>query len=244
MNKLSEDPSVALFDVEATLVKSYEKEHFIALARASHEILGFPTKPRWIIDNIPGAIGGGDMNTAVRIAHHLKIPDDGVSVQNFILRKKEIFAEMTKGWPITTRPGVIPVIKRFIAQGWHTAIFSNTQEEKAAPTLEMLDIATLIPRGNWVFAGNGIPRKPAPDGLLEVARRLGVEPQEIVFFGDSPLDGQAANAADALFVATPYFTGIPSAMKELRELNPVMIVRRWTTLDLPRLIRLIQARRV
>jgi HAD superfamily hydrolase (TIGR01509 family) len=43
--------------------------------------------------------------------------------------------------------------------------------------------------------------KPAPDMLLEVAARLGLETTEILFIGDSELDQQAANMAGCHFVA-------------------------------------------
>jgi phosphoglycolate phosphatase-like HAD superfamily hydrolase len=38
--------------------------------------------------------------------------------------------------------------------------------------------------------------KPAPDGLVQCAKELGVLPSKSVYVGDSPTDGQAARAAD------------------------------------------------
>lgn len=37
--------------------------------------------------------------------------------------------------------------------------------------------------------------KPAPDGLLEVCKDLGLSPSDCVYIGDSPSDGVAAKAA-------------------------------------------------
>jgi len=41
--------------------------------------------------------------------------------------------------------------------------------------------------------------KPAPDGVLEACRRLGVEPSETIMVGDSRFDEGAARAAGAAF---------------------------------------------
>jgi HAD superfamily hydrolase (TIGR01509 family) len=46
--------------------------------------------------------------------------------------------------------------------------------------------------------------KPAPDGILEVCRRLGVSPERAAYVGDSPLDTEAARAAGAVAVAAAW----------------------------------------
>jgi HAD superfamily hydrolase (TIGR01509 family) len=45
-----------------------------------------------------------------------------------------------------------------------------------------------------------VPRsKPAPDGVLEACRALGVEPSETILIGDSRFDEGAAKAAGVAF---------------------------------------------
>ena len=41
----------------------------------------------------------------------------------------------------------------------------------------------------------GVPRKPDPTAALYIAERLGVEPKESVYIGDSDVDMQTGNAA-------------------------------------------------
>ncbi len=53
-----------------------------------------------------------------------------------------------------------------------------------------------------VVGGDEVARaKPAPDGVLEAARRLGVPPARCAYVGDSPLDVGAGRDAGALPVA-------------------------------------------
>jgi len=52
----------------------------------------------------------------------------------------------------------------------------------------------------WDFAAvqgeaEGVPRKPAPDGALGMARELNVPPHEIMFVGDTRTDMDTAVAA-------------------------------------------------
>jgi 2-phosphoglycolate phosphatase len=60
-------------------------------------------------------------------------------------------------------------------------------------------------------------QKPAPDGLSEAARRLGVQPGECVFVGDSPADIGAGHAAGMTTIAAGWH---PVYLDQLRELRP------------------------
>lgn len=51
-------------------------------------------------------------------------------------------------------------------------------------------------------AGEDVPHpKPAPDGILETARRLAVDPRETIYVGDSVKDVEAGMAAGSITVA-------------------------------------------
>jgi len=73
------------------------------------------------------------------------------------------------------------------------AIFSNKPHEFTVLTVQQL-------LGPWHFemvqgAVPGLPRKPDPAGVLAVARKLEVEPRQVVYLGDSRIDMEAAAAA-------------------------------------------------
>ncbi|BCM90850.1 pyrophosphatase PpaX [Abditibacteriota bacterium] len=59
--------------------------------------------------------------------------------------------------------------------------------------------------------------KPNPDGVLRVARELGIAPQECVFVGDSPADIGAAENAEMFSVVAGWHDYY---FDELKKLNP------------------------
>jgi phosphoglycolate phosphatase len=46
-------------------------------------------------------------------------------------------------------------------------------------------------------AKDAVPLKPAPDGALDICRRLGVQPSEVAYFGDTGVDMKTAAAFGA-----------------------------------------------
>lgn len=96
------------------------------------------------------------------------------------------------------RRGLLAELAAFRAAGGRTALVSDYP---AARKLAALDAAALFE----VVVANGEPGgptrlKPAPDGYLEAARRLGVAPAECLVVGDrDDADGAAARAAGMAF---------------------------------------------
>lgn len=71
------------------------------------------------------------------------------------------------------------------------AIFSNKPHEFAVLTVD-----SLLP--GWKFVdvigiGPGMPRKPNPQGALHIAAKMGLQPQEIIYLGDTDTDMQTAS---------------------------------------------------
>jgi phosphoglycolate phosphatase-like HAD superfamily hydrolase len=66
----------------------------------------------------------------------------------------------------------------------------------------LLTTAGLRPSFGPVLGADAVPRpKPAPDGVIAVARALGVSPAEVAYVGDGPADVEVARACGALAVA-------------------------------------------
>jgi phosphoglycolate phosphatase len=65
-------------------------------------------------------------------------------------------------------------------------------------TVRLLDRLGLVPAEIWAADG---PLKPAPDSVLSVCNRLGIEPGEAWMIGDGPQDVGAGRAAGAFTVA-------------------------------------------
>jgi HAD superfamily hydrolase (TIGR01509 family) len=72
-----------------------------------------------------------------------------------------------------------------------------------------------------------VHRKPAPDGIIECAKRLGVTPEDCLFVGDSMVDlgaGRAAGAKTALVL-----TGVKK-LTFIGEEKPIIILKTITEL--------------
>lgn len=55
--------------------------------------------------------------------------------------------------------------------------------------------------------------KPAPDGLLQMARQLHVSPDRCVYVGDSPSDGLAASAAGMFSIGVTWGSHAPEKVR-------------------------------
>jgi phosphoglycolate phosphatase len=67
-----------------------------------------------------------------------------------------------------------------------------------------------------VVGGDEAPRKPDPQGTLELIARLGGRPEDAVFIGDSLIDARTAAAARVPFVAVTWGFGAREALAESR----------------------------
>lgn len=78
--------------------------------------------------------------------------------------------------------------------------------------LEILEHFGLAGYFRAVVTSRDVPRpKPYPDMLIEAARRLELEPRQLLFVGDSELDHAAAAAAGIRFAA--YRSNLPAEMQ-------------------------------
>ncbi len=85
------------------------------------------------------------------------------------------------------------VLVRIESSGRPWGIVTNKAERFALPLVQALDLSH---RASVVIGGDTTPHpKPAPDPLLEAARRLGLPPQRMLYVGDDLRDIQAGKAA-------------------------------------------------
>jgi len=96
------------------------------------------------------------------------------------------------------------------------AIVSSDNRTSIDAAVVALGIGSLV---DAVVSGDeGLDPKPAPDALTEAARRMGVEPSQMLYVGDSWVDaaaGQAAGVAGTVLVDDP--------PPEARELASVVV---------------------
>lgn len=79
--------------------------------------------------------------------------------------------------------------------GRRIAIATSDDRGPTQRTLDVLGVADLVDA--TVCADDGLPVKPAPDMVLHVCERLGVDPARTAMVGDSPADLRMARSAGA-----------------------------------------------
>ena len=91
----------------------------------------------------------------------------------------------------------IPEALARLAQRYPLAVLTNKPEDLSRAVLAGLGLLEHFPE---VQGGDSLPsRKPDPAGLLLLAERLGVSPENTLLVGDSAIDAATARAAGARF---------------------------------------------
>jgi len=94
---------------------------------------------------------------------------------------------------VDTFSPVFDLIRQLRERGIKQSLFTSKARKSADITLEKLGLKDLF---DMVVCGDEIPRpKPYPDGVIKIISNFSVSPQEVIYFGDSPLDIQSAHQA-------------------------------------------------
>ena len=183
---------LAIFDLDGTLLDTLEDlKNSVNFALTKN---GFPKRN---ITEICSFIGSG--------ARHLctcALPD-GVG-EEIIKKVMSDFQEHYKeNGENATRPydGICKMLADIRKAGVKTAVLSNKPDHAVIPLCEhyfpgLIDFA----------AGEiaGIPRKPAPDGVVRILEHFGVDKSEAVFIGDSDTDVITAKNAGLAVIAVTW----------------------------------------
>ncbi|OOG28110.1 trehalose-phosphatase [Thioalkalivibrio denitrificans] len=111
-------------------------------------------------------------------------------------RKDRYFHEWLEANPVRAYPGTLRLLEDFRAAGIPSAVFSSSRNAEA-----VLRSAGVLERFDARVDGEDraqldIPGKPAPDMLLEAARRLGAKSGDCVVFEDAIAGIEAAVGGD------------------------------------------------
>ncbi|MEN3186284.1 MAG: HAD family hydrolase [Atribacterota bacterium] len=94
-----------------------------------------------------------------------------------------------------------PVVEAILflrKKGVKQALFTSKGRKSAMMTLEKLNLGRLF---DFVLCGDEVEHaKPSPEGVWQILSFFGMQPEEAVYVGDSPLDAQAAAGAQVPFV--------------------------------------------
>lgn len=207
-----------VFDLDGTLVDSRHD-----LAEAVNRTRAELGLPRLALAEVVGMVGRGARELVRRALGGdppAALVDRALAL--FLAHYEPICTERTLPYP-----GVSELLED-AARGRPLALLTNKPER---PTRRILERFGWTRRFRHVIGGDTLPaRKPRPDGLLEIAARLGLDPGEVTMVGDSRVDLETAAAAGSPFVLVEWgFLGAAerAAIANVRRAADVEALRRW-----------------
>ena len=174
---------LAVFDLDGTLVDS-RQDLYLAVAHALSE-LGLPSRP---LEEVVSFVGDG----AVTLVSRSIAPREDLLETAVALWREHYARHLLDHTRLY--PGIAAVLgSARIPLAVHT-------NKPGAMARKILDGLGVLSRFADVVGGDEAPRKPDPAGLLGIAQRAGVRPDEAVLIGDSLVDRATAQAAGVHFV--------------------------------------------
>ncbi len=174
-----------LFDLDGTLLDTLAD--IANAANAALRRLGLPTHS---IDKYRYFVGDGAGCLAQRV-----LGQAGRDEKMLERCRQSIAEEYQKCWSENTRPypGVPELLAEMEARGVPMAVLSNKPHDATATVIEFFFPGNpfRIVRG----ARPGVPIKPDPTAALQIAAELHVEPQRLIYLGDTDTDMKTAVAA-------------------------------------------------
>jgi phosphoglycolate phosphatase len=174
-----------IFDLDGTLLDTLAD--IAHAANAALALEGFPTHPE---GDYRRFIGDG-----VAMLFARALPQDRVDVVMVGRCVAHFDATYGESWNVRTRPfeGIPELLDALTERKVALAVLSNKPH----------DFTRLYGEhylARWPFRAiygqrEGVARKPDPAGALEIARKLAIEPGEILYVGDTGVDMQTARSA-------------------------------------------------
>ncbi|MCI9067582.1 MAG: HAD family hydrolase [Lachnospiraceae bacterium] len=200
-----------IFDLDGTLIDTLED-----LADSVNEALERMGYPVWPVEAYRFKVGRGFRNLMENSVPEEAKGDDGV-----IDRMLAFFVEAyDRRYMNKSRPyeGVDALLDRLTEKGVFLAVNSNKRTDYTEKLIDKLF-------GRIPFVGvfgerAGVPKKPDPAGALELCGRMGLEPEEVLYVGDSGTDMKTGKNAGMDTVGVGWgFRGFP----ELKENGAVYL---------------------
>lgn len=192
-------PQAVLFDHDGTLV---DTEPLWDLAKRR---LAARHGAAWTAQDTAEVMGRSIRVTMDRLRERgVDLSDDDM-LREIITLSRELLVERDPG----LIPGMPELLEEIAEAGLPAAIVTNATTEMSRHTAtkapeDMFDVII----GDQELA-QGIAAKPSPEGYLEAARRLRVDPAQCVVIEDSPSGVQAAEAAGMVVVVVPGTVEVP-----------------------------------
>lgn len=199
-------PKAVVFDLDGTLIDSLP----LVLAAINHALRPFGSRPS---TEIFARLGGPP-------ARFLASLLDDLNNLPTALERLEAF-HRENAHLIQPYDGVNVLLARLRILGIRVALWTGRDRSSADWLLQKNHLEGFFAA---VVCGDDLPsHKPDPDGLLEIMRRLGVQPADTLFVGDTDLDvlGGVACGVDTLLI------------RHEREVELHIAAKSWHTVSSP-----------
>jgi HAD superfamily hydrolase (TIGR01509 family) len=191
----------AIFDLDGTLANTFQLV-FDAFNEAMRAPLGRHYTPEEIIARF-----GIPDSAMIRRELPRERWAEAVSVYHAFYEKAH---DMVKPFP-----GVPELLTELRCRKTPMAIVTGKGRRTMQTTLRLMKWHRLF---RVAVCGEDVAKqKPAPDGALAAASKLGVEPKDCAFIGDSPSDVRAGKAAGMISVAACWH---PVYLSDIKRLEP------------------------
>ncbi|MDW7772034.1 MAG: HAD family hydrolase [Desulfobulbaceae bacterium] len=174
-----------IFDLDGTLLNTLED--IAASANRVLEGAGLPAHP---VDRYRYFVGEGMRCLIERIVPENERSNDLI---NDLIRA--FIRDYGNNWKVKTSlyDGIATLLDGLQNRGIKLSVFSNKPHD-----FTIICVREFLSR--WTFRAiigqrEGKPRKPDPDGALEIARLLDVDPGMVLYLGDTATDMKTARAA-------------------------------------------------
>lgn len=184
-----------IFDLDGTIINTMESLKY-AVNESLRE-LGFPGTDQ---EHVRQFIGHGGRNL-IKAAISLYTDPCEEDVDKAYKTYKRIFAECCT-YANEPYEGVPEALNEFRKRGLKLAVISNKSQQGVEACIHKV-------YGDGLFdivCGErpGIPLKPDPTGIIDLAEKLGVRPEECLYIGDGEPDMQGGRAAGCITVGVTW----------------------------------------
>lgn len=174
-----------IFDLDGTLVNSLRD-----IADSMNAVLKAHGYPTHATEDYKGFVGHGMTRLVISA-----LPENERNDTRIQKCRDALLAEYGRNYLTTTRPypGIIELLGELAQRGIETAVFSNKIDD-----LTKKIMAKVFPSHRFAAvlgSGPDLPEKPDPKGVLTVSKKMGIEPPDLVYVGDSDVDMQTATNA-------------------------------------------------
>ena len=185
----------AIFDMDGTLINSLED-----LADSVNEAMDHYGFPHHTLEEYRYFVGNGARKLIKR-----SIPQDKADDENFVSEVLDYYNGCyERNLTNKTRPydGIIDMLQKLQAINIPLGVCTNKQQFAADEIVNKLFPAKMF--SAVIGDSKGLPRKPDPTKVLQIASQFNVEPKFIAYFGDTSVDMETAKNAGFLSIGVTW----------------------------------------